>query len=340
MEKVTIVVPVYNTEKYLDECIRSIVNQTYENIEIILVDDGSKDKSPQICDKWAYKDNRIRVIHKVNEGAGIARNTGISNASGKYICFFDSDDYIEPYTIEKSLNALLENNADIVLFGFCDITAQGKKKRVHIPNPQKYIYEGKEIVNELVPDLIADKRSGKKSRNLILSPWSSLTSMNPIKESNWRYVSERDIISEDVYSLMLLYNSVNKVVILPQSFYYYRENEFSLTHTYFDERYQKTKNFYLSSIALCKELGYSNEAIKRLDYVFLNLTVAVLKSVIKSNKDKALFSKIIADPILIKIANNIDVKEESLSKKIFLQLIKKKKYNLVYHMFILKNYLL
>lgn len=143
MEKVTIVVPVYNTEKYLDECIKSIVNQTYENIEVILIDDGSKDNSPKICDKWAQKDSRIQVIHKMNEGAGIARNTGISNASGEYICFFDSDDYIEPYTIEKSLNALLENNADIVLFGFCDITANGKTKRVHIPNPQKYIYEGK-----------------------------------------------------------------------------------------------------------------------------------------------------------------------------------------------------
>lgn len=340
MEKVTIVVPVYNTEKYLDECIKSIVNQTYENIEVILIDDGSKDNSPKICDKWAQKDSRIQVIHKMNEGAGIARNTGISNASGEYICFFDSDDYIEPYTIEKSLNALLENNADIVLFGFCDITANGKTKRVHIPNPQKYIYEGKEVVNELVPDLIADKRSNKNSRNLILSPWSSLTSMKPIKKSNWHYVSERDIISEDVYSLMELYNSINKVVILPQAFYYYRENENSLTHTYLDGRFQKIKNFYLSSISLCNKLRYNDESVKRLDYVFINLTIAALKSIIKSNKDKALFSMIITDPILIKIANNIDISEESNSKKIFLLLIKKKKYNLVYYMFIIKNNLL
>ena len=91
-KKVTVVLPIYNVEKYLDRSVKSIVEQTYTNLEIILVDDGSPDMCPQMCDEWARKDKRIKVIHKKNAGLGMARNTGIDNASGDYICFFDSDD--------------------------------------------------------------------------------------------------------------------------------------------------------------------------------------------------------------------------------------------------------
>ena len=99
--KVSIVVPVYNVEKYLDRCIESIVNQTYKNLEIILVDDGSTDSCPQMCDEWGLKDSRIKVVHKENAGLGMARNTGIDNALGEYIFFFGSDDYVDVTTVEK-----------------------------------------------------------------------------------------------------------------------------------------------------------------------------------------------------------------------------------------------
>ena len=93
---ITVIVPVYKTERYLDQCVQSIVNQTYPNLEIILVDDGSPDGCPQICDDWAAKDQRIRVIHKANGGSAQARNRGIAAATGEYISFIDSDDYISP----------------------------------------------------------------------------------------------------------------------------------------------------------------------------------------------------------------------------------------------------
>ena len=85
---VSVVLPIYNVEKYLDRCIESVINQTYKNLEILLVDDGSPDSCPQKCEEWAKKDERIKVIHKTNAGLGYARNTGIENASGEYICFF------------------------------------------------------------------------------------------------------------------------------------------------------------------------------------------------------------------------------------------------------------
>ena len=101
MSLISVIVPIYNVEKYLDKCIESIVNQTYKNLEIILVDDESPDNCPEICDKWAERDSRIKVIHKENGGAGSARNAGIEASSGEWIGFVDGDDWIEPNMYEK-----------------------------------------------------------------------------------------------------------------------------------------------------------------------------------------------------------------------------------------------
>ena len=94
--KVSVILPVYQVEKYLGICIESVINQTYQNLEILLIDDGSTDKSGKICDEYAARDGRIRVIHKENEGVSTARNVGIKQATGDYICFADSDDILEP----------------------------------------------------------------------------------------------------------------------------------------------------------------------------------------------------------------------------------------------------
>ncbi len=110
---ISVIVPVYKVEKYLDRCITSIVEQTYENLEIILVDDGSPDNSGKMCDDWAKKDNRIKVFHKENGGPAETRNLGVEKATGKYISFVDSDDYILPDYIETLYKDLADNNADI-----------------------------------------------------------------------------------------------------------------------------------------------------------------------------------------------------------------------------------
>ena len=110
---ISIIVPVYQAEAYLDECVQSMINQTYQNLEIILVDDGSKDQSPTICDAWAKKDSRIKVIHKPNGGASSARNAGLDVASGDYIGFVDSDDIIAADMYEILLNALESSNVGI-----------------------------------------------------------------------------------------------------------------------------------------------------------------------------------------------------------------------------------
>ena len=113
---ISIIIPVYNVEEYLRECVDSVINQTYENLEIILVDDGSTDLSGKICDEYAEKDNRISVVHQQNGGLSVARNTGFVNALGEYVYFLDSDDYIDQNTIETLLSIAEKDNSDIVFF--------------------------------------------------------------------------------------------------------------------------------------------------------------------------------------------------------------------------------
>ena len=105
---VSVIVPIYNVEKYLEKCIESIVNQTYKNLEIILVDDGSPDNCPAICDEWAQKDSRIKVIHKKNGGLSSARNAGLEVSNGEYISFVDSDDWLDENTFEEVYNNFLK----------------------------------------------------------------------------------------------------------------------------------------------------------------------------------------------------------------------------------------
>ena len=131
---ISVIVPVYKVEQYLDRCVQSIVDQTYNNLEIILVDDGSPDSCPAMCDAWAEKDSRVRVIHKENGGVASARNTGIENACGEYICFVDSDDWIDPPMIAELVSSAIKYDTDIagVLCRF--VYANGNTVEVNLEN--------------------------------------------------------------------------------------------------------------------------------------------------------------------------------------------------------------
>ena len=140
---ISIIVPVYNVEPYLDQCVRSIIEQTYTDLEIILVDDGSPDNCPAMCDAWAEKDRRIKVVHKQNGGLSDARNAGMDIASGEYIGFVDSDDWLEPDILESALKQLVQANADIIAFG----AIWEYSEKHEIPHPlEDNIYCGSEQI--------------------------------------------------------------------------------------------------------------------------------------------------------------------------------------------------
>lgn len=118
MPTISVIVPVHNVEDYLEQCLQSLITQNYSDIEILLVDDGSTDRSSHICDSYAVKDNRIKVFHTINRGVAAARNTGIENAKGDFLMFVDGDDWVEPEFCSISLRVALKEDADVVMFGF------------------------------------------------------------------------------------------------------------------------------------------------------------------------------------------------------------------------------
>ena len=199
---ISIVLPIYNVEKYLNRCMNSVVNQTYPNLEIIMVDDGSTDSSGILCEQWKEKDDRIVVVHKKNEGLGLARNTGIEYARGEYIFFFDSDDYIELNTVESLYCAAKENHSDIVTFGFRTMDSDGKIVSETVPSIEKNYFTGSEILDVFLPEMISFNPHTGVSSGLWMSAWASMYSMELIKKNAWKFVSERIMISEDVYSLL------------------------------------------------------------------------------------------------------------------------------------------
>ena len=126
MNKVSIILPIYNVEKYLEKCVNSVISQTYQNIEVILVDDGSKDSSGRICDELVESDNRIKVIHKKNGGLASARNAGYEMATGEYIMYIDSDDVIKNDIAEKCVSAMEKKQSDVVIFGYEKMSEDGQ----------------------------------------------------------------------------------------------------------------------------------------------------------------------------------------------------------------------
>ena len=160
--KVSIIVPVYNVEKYLDRCMESLLNQTLKDIEIILVDDGSPDNCPQMCDDYAKTDSRVKVVHKANAGLGYARNSGLDVASGEYVAFVDSDDYVDTKIYESLLLEAENSGADVV---FCKYyTEQTDGTWVDCDEVTKRMEWNNEGINEFLLNIIATEPYVKKER--------------------------------------------------------------------------------------------------------------------------------------------------------------------------------
>lgn len=338
---VSVVVPIYNVEKYLDRCLSSIVQQSYTNLEIILVDDGSPDQCPQMCEAWAQRDGRIKVVHKVNAGLGMARNTGIEHATGDYICFFDSDDYIAPRTIEKALALAKEKEAQIVIYGMQTVNREGNIIKTMIPQAPKDVYRGEEVRNVFLPDLIDNRHDQATVQNLCFSAWSCLYSMDLVRKYQWRFVSERTLISEDSYSLIWLYQYVDTVAILPEACYFYCENAASLTHTYREDRYGKIAHFYRECMALVKELGYDSRVEISVSGLHISFSIAAMKQIAAADADnakkKTLLRQILEDDALQQALVDISCRTYGMARRILFWAMRKKNLFLCYRLLVAKN---
>lgn len=334
---VTVVIPVYKTEKYLDRCVSSVVNQTYRNLEILLIDDGSPDNCPQMCDVWAQKDCRIRVIHKENQGAGIARNTGIDQADGEYVLFLDSDDYIAYKAIDCAVLQAKEESADVVLFGYCVVDGLGNTTNLNNTTISKTKYHGDEVREELLPSLLA----GRKGQCINTHPRACLIALEAVKSNNWRFRSERDVFSEDVFMYLELYRFINIVAIISEALYFYCFNETSITRTYRQCEYERIKRFYSECINLCKASKYSKKLERCCMTSFLSFTIAAMKQEAARSDNKRdaqkQICKIIDDDLLQAVLQEKKKDEMGLKQKILFWAMRHKKFGLCFIFLMARN---
>ena len=331
---VSVVVPVYNAEKYLDRCIGSLVSQTYKDLEIILVDDGSADNSPAMCDAWAQNDARIRVIHKENAGAGMARNAAMDVSTGDIMCFVDSDDYVSPELVSKAVGALTENGADIVLFGKSNVSPSGEVSSVFVPASPKNVYSGSEVASQLLPALIYNNKKDSEIRNLPLSLWSCAVTTETVKRAGWRLLSERDVFSEDSYGLIALYRHVRRAVILNEALYFYCENEASLSHDYRNRRFDMIKGFRARAFELAGIYENPEPVRERICDLYMSFLIGSMKQLVLSDmrlSDKLRFiRRIISDPATRDSIDAAGLNDSGRARNILYYIMRKGCVSLVY----------
>ncbi|MBQ8210016.1 MAG: glycosyltransferase [Clostridia bacterium] len=295
LPRISVIVPIYNVEKFLPKCIESLITQSYENLEIILVDDGAKDSSGTICDEYAGKDSRIKVIHKENAGVAEARNTGMANMTGEYFCFVDGDDNVHPDYVKTMYSLICEYNADIAMCAYVFKWTDGrewKTRNAEFPETHIFSHTGKDaLINMLYSNIYTPSCCCKlfNRQNCI-----------------FRFPSH--FIGEDMLAGVEYLLSANKVALVNKSLYYYMQHNESVMHSINpdkiydivksgdeilklipddDKKLQKAASFYIvqkNLSCLMKLYGLKNQTY-RTTHIFNNIKKHRMNVITDNNAD-------------------------------------------------------
>lgn len=328
--KVSIVVPIYKVEKYLQQCIDSLFNQSLKEIEIILIDDGSPDHCPEMCDKYALLDKRVKVIHKKNEGLGFACNSGIDIAKGEFIAFLDSDDYIDKDMYLSMYNIATINNCDVVYTGLKRVDVNGTLLG-YMQHPKEFqMLEKKDSIHDLLRDLIASKPNIKAERSMQVSAKVALYSMKLIKENKLRFVSERQYPSEDLIFNIDILSKSQRVCILPHFFYNYRINPKSITNEIKTDNFMLLKRLHSELYKRCEILKIEGDILNRISRMFIGYTRSEICKIINSKlsikEKRRLVASICNDDSWNTIWDSYPVKSMPFGHKIFSYSMQYKEY--------------
>ncbi len=246
MPEVSIIVPVYKAQKYLERCVNSLVNQTLRDIEIILVDDASPDESGALCDKFAAEDSRIKVIHKENEGPGMARNSGMKIAEGEYMGFVDSDDYVDLTMYENLVEAAKKYDADLVLSGIKFVggnTFEGEGETVKEYFAEDTLFSTKEEIDNLILGISGALPYESDDSRYGMSVCKTLFKREVAEKNGLKFMAEREILSEDTLFMIDFASEISKAVGVKEAYYYYCRNGESISKSYNATRFERSMVF-------------------------------------------------------------------------------------------------
>ena len=329
--KFSVIVSIFNIEKYLKRCLDSITNQTYKNLEIILIDDGSTDSSPLICEEYSKTDIRIKVVHKKNEGLGFARNTGLEMASGDYIAFIDGDDFVSIDLFKECENILTDYLPDIIDFDYQSFKDEKILQSKYFRHYDEYICDDN-IIQKLLPNMIYNYKNKLRLHDCT---WNKIYSLRFLKNINFKFVSERIYISEDYYSNLILYSKVQSVYLSKKKMYYYCYNSSSLTHLLNTNRLNQNLILYDSCIELSTRLSYPEKIKSRIYLQVLGNLIGHIKIVLHNSflsdtEKKNIIIEMLKNKFFLN-GYNITIEEKVTFRiRLFLYLIYKKHFFLTY----------
>lgn len=309
--KLSVIIPVYNTKDTLSRTINSVINQTHRNIQIILVDDESPDGAGVLCDEYASKYDNIQVIHKKNQGLGMARNSGLDIAEGEYIAFLDSDDWLEPEAYEECIEALDNNNCDACYYGRKVYREDGSYLTVSaIPN--KLLFkDSSEVISEFAPRYFGDPHTRAEDAYIRESSCCAMYKASIIKDSNIRFMSERKCLSEDLFFNLHICRVAEGIMIIPKNYYNQGFNPSSLTRRYDDTRFDKMLSMYGYLEDYARMFTDIPDAVNRSRYKIISATRGLIRDEASLRYDGVVstykrISNIINNPIIQNIYHQFE----------------------------------
>jgi len=332
----SIVVPVYQAERHLDKCISSVLAQTLDDWELILVDDGSRDASGRICDEYASKDPRIIVIHQENAGVSEARNAGIDKAKGKYLAFLDSDDAFEPQMLEKLHAAVLESGADSAACGHYKVYPDGSREVEAAPMAAG-VYDGPQIMDGIVRPLLRDRVEGDRLLNGFI--WRFCYDMCIVKENGLRFSGA---YLEDEVFLIEYFCLSKRLAVIDEPLYCYLQNPESVTRKYMPDFLRTFRHSLDMKNRLVEKYQIRGIEGWRWHSSWAGLLIAVANEFAPGNRG-GFFEKrrnlisLCREPEFAEAIENLSPKNVSGNKSVVVKLIRARQFTLLAALYYIKN---
>lgn len=326
---VSVIIPVYNVSKYIDDCISSVCAQTMKNIEILVVDDGSTDNSVEVCRKWVKKDSRVRLIQQPNQGVSVARNRGIEESKGKWLAFIDSDDWIEPEYLQLLYDNALKNNADESICGFFFNYPDEQVARGHYS--QDMIFNGHNEVSRIQIQILAKNMCGieNNSGDRIGAPWCKLFRADFIKSNHLSFVPGLKRSQDVVFNLYAL-EKAEKICYVNVPAYHYRIIEESVCNK-FSKQILTNVTAYLGEMDKFIHTYHENDAVFR-EAFYTKTCTSVYKCLFQyffheqyPNKFKVMKKELreyLAQPVFAEALKSVKYKNLDKTEKVFVFCLK------------------
>jgi len=346
--KVSAIVSIYNIENYLANCIDSLIGQTLKEIEIILVNDGSSDNSPNILKNYAQHDPNIITIHKENGGLSSARNAGLAAASGEYCIFIDGDDWIAADMLSKLYQSAKSKDSDMAMCSYCRVIdkeihiSQEVNQTIFVVNEYR---DHDQIIKEFLYQFVGATPTEQCDVTLNMCVWRNLYRTSLIREHNVIFESERQYISEDIIFHLDLFPYINSVSTVPKPLYYYRYNQNSLTKRYRPDRFDKECYLYQAIQQRIPGITAEKELVLRADRSFIGRARSCIAAEVNNNKEQSMFlrlqniKRIVNHQNLKGVLKEYPIKELPFPLRVVTWLMKMRCSHVLYLIFGIKRFL-